>query len=287
MALEFGEGGGLHVTMDGPFGSTGSGGLTKMVSINAPVANWKGGESPFSQVVAVDGISVHSKIDIQLDDLKIFDNQIIAFQAVNESGIATLFAYGSKPSADCVFQATIIDVDREGVIYGDIVTNTSKQANYDQDDPGKADYIKNKPTTAIKKAQDTANAAKITAEAALARTGGEMTGPVTVLEPAEDNHPATKQYVDKVVSNTHMTADVTLHASGWSAEAPYTQTVAVEGMLATDQPHYGVVYSGDWEAEKEAFGFVDDLDTADGSVTFTCFEEKPEGNLTIQLEVNR
>ena len=32
---------------------------------------------------------------------------------------------------------------------------------------------------------------------------------------------------------------------------------------------------------------VDDLDTADGSVTFTCFEDKPGVNIPIQMEVNR
>ena len=32
---------------------------------------------------------------------------------------------------------------------------------------------------------------------------------------------------------------------------------------------------------------VDDLDSAAGSVTFTCFEDKPGIDLTIQLEVNR
>ena len=80
---------------------------------------------------------------------------------------------------------------------------------------------------------------------------------------------------------------VQLTAAGWSAEAPYTQTVTLDGILATDQPHYGVVYTAAWEAEKEAFAVVDDLDTAENSLTFTCYEEKPEADLTIQLEVNR
>jgi hypothetical protein len=114
-------------------------------------------------------------------------------------------------------------------------------------------------------------------------SGGDMTGHMTVLEPAQDANPATKKYVD----DTYMTAEVTLTADGWQGEGPYTQTVAAEGILATDRPHYGVVYTENWEAEKEAFALVDELDTSDGSVTFTCFEEKPGVDLTIQMEVNR
>jgi hypothetical protein len=289
MSLGYGEGGNFTVKMDGPFGSSGSGGALKMVSISAPAANWKGGESPFSQVVAVDGVTVSSKVDVQLtvDQMKTFDGLIIAFQAVNNNGVITLFSYGNKPIADIVLQATISEVLGEGSIQGNIFTTTHPQADYGQTDSTKADFIKNKPDAAIAKSQSTADSAKATAEAALSRSGGDMTGHMTVLEPAQDANPATKKYVDGVVTNTHMTAQVTLPASGWSSEAPFTQTVAVEGILATDRPHYGVVYTENWEAEKEAFALVDDLDTADGSVTFTCFEEKPEVNIPIQMEVNR
>ena len=141
--------------------------------------------------------------------------------------------------------------------------------------------------SAAKVAAGSADGAQRTADAALARSGGDMTGAMTVLEPVADNNPATKQYVDSVVANTHMAAEVTLPASGWSTEAPYTQTVAVEGILATDQPHYGVVYTENWNDERDAFAAVDELDTADGSVTFTCFDDKPGADLTIQMEVNR
>jgi hypothetical protein len=98
---------------------------------------------------------------------------------------------------------------------------------------------------------------------------------------------ASREYVDNSIAATYMTAEVTLSAAGWQGNGPYTQTVAVDGILATDRPHYGVVYSANWEAEKEAFALVDELDTSAGSVTFTCFENKPEVNIVIQMEVNR
>lgn len=292
MALDYGEGGSFTVKMDGPFASGGSGGALKMVSISAPAEDWKGGESPYSQVVNVEGVTVSSKVDVQLtvDQMNTFDGLIIAFQAVNNNGVITLFSYGNKPSADIVLQATISEVLGEGSIQGNIFTTTHPQADYGQTDSTKADFIKNKPDGAIQRAQSTAEEAgeiarsgKEIAQAALPRSGGDMTGPLTVQEPAQDANPATKAYVD----HKHMGANVTLPAANWSEEAPYTQTVAVEGILATDRPHYGVVYSDNWEAEKEAFALVDTLDTAEGSVTFTCFAEKPEADLTIQMEVNR
>lgn len=119
--------------------------------------------------------------------------------------------------------------------------------------------------------------------AKLSRSGGDMIGAMTVLEPTVDANPATKGYVDA----RHFTAQVTLLASGWSDNAPYTQSATVNGILATDQPHYGVVYTDNWSAEKDAFSAVDELDTEDGSVTFTCFADKPAADITIQMEVNR
>ena len=112
MAMEFGSGGSFTVRMDGPFGSAGGGGATKLATISAPVANWKGGESPFSQVIPMENISVNSKIDIQLsvDQMELFRNQDIAFTTENNEGVVTLYAIGDKPAADCVFQATITEV---------------------------------------------------------------------------------------------------------------------------------------------------------------------------------
>ena len=138
-------------------------------------------------------------------------------------------------------------------IFGNMAGSLQVKANWNQDDPAKADYIDGK--------------------AALRQE---------ILAAAQ----GAKDYADSL----RLLKTVTLPAGGWSAAAPYTQTVAVEGILATDTPHYGVVYSSAAAtalAEKEAFSLLDDLDTANGSVTFTCFEEKPEVNLTVQMEVNR
>ena len=142
---------------------------------------------------------------------------------------------------------------------------------------------------------DSDSATKKYTDAKLPKSGGTMTGPIAMGgnkvtgmgDPEASGDGASKGYVD----GKHFLATVSLPAASWAGDvAPYTQTVAVPGMLETDTPHYGVVYSGTAEektAQKEGFSLVDDLDTAAGSVTFTCFEEKPAVDLTVQLEVNR
>ena len=83
---------------------------------------------------------------------------------------------------------------------------------------------------------------------------------------------------------------VPLPASGWTGTGPYAQTASVEGILATDKPIFGAVYSGTNEEKIEQSimaGFVSECDTAAGSVTFTALLAKPEVDLTMQLEVIR
>jgi hypothetical protein len=131
----------------------------------------------------------------------------------------------------------------------------------------------------------------------LSLDGGTMRGPLNmdykilsgIETPFAKDHAANKEYVD----GKRITATVSLKSTGWATttgEAPYTQTVPVAAVLASDTPHWGVAYSDSdslRKAEKEAFALVDDMETDDGSVTFTCFEERPETDLTIQMEVNR
>lgn len=298
--MEYGSGGGMTVTMDGPFaGGSGDSGV-KLTGIYAAAADWKGGESPYSMAVVIGGVSVNSRVDVAItpSQMAYFDDQIISFMVVNNSGEITLYAFGDRPKADIELQASITEVMGEGVICGCIASTTVPRSDYSQTDPSKADYIRNKPDEAIRKAQSSADDAMDKAKAALPKSGGEMTGDINMggfgitnlASPTEEGHAASKGYVDTRMRDAYLTAEVTLESDGWAGDGPYTQTVAVEGVLASDRVHYGVVYSGDKDtmvAQKEAFSLVDDLDSAEGSVTFTCFEEMPGMDLTIMLEVNR
>jgi hypothetical protein len=95
------------------------------------------------------------------------------------------------------------------------------------------------------------------------------------------------EYVDNKIKSF----SCVLTANGWEGDnAPYKQTVNIEGILGTDRPHWGVVYSSEYDTqllEKEAFALVDELDTEDGKAVFTCFEDKPANDLNIQMEVHR
>lgn len=144
------------------------------------------------------------------------------------------------------------------------------------------------------KADEAKNAISGLEDNALMKSGGTMTGDIGmgghkitgIGYPVSSDDVASKGYVD----NTRFLAEVTLSASGWSTNAPYTQTVDLAGINRADTPHYGVVYSGvlqDDIALKEEFSKVDDLDTYDGYMVFTCFEEKPEIDIPVQIEAQR
>lgn len=151
--------------------------------------------------------------------------------------------------------------------------------------------------TAAENAQKSANNAQTTAEEAKTLAETKSDEAKTLAESkAQEAEQNAKNYTDR----KHKFFSVQLTPEGWTGEAaPFTQSVAVKDILETDRPHWGLVYSDSVAdgsattvqdlkiAEKEAYYLVDDLDTADGSVTFTCLEGKPELALTIQMEVNR
>ena len=133
-------------------------------------------------------------------------------------------------------------------------------------------------------------------------------GVTTWIDPGEDNDDDdwyTKGEVDALlVGKSNVDHDhtgvyartsmysATFVAGGWSSEAPYTQTVTVDGILGSDNPFVDIILSG-VETEEESAAIMESwcmvgrITTANGSVTATCFSEVPTVNISIQLKVVR
>ena len=112
MALEYGQGGGFEVRMSGPFGGGGGGSAAKLGTITLPVANWKGAESPYSQVVSVGEVSVNSMVNLHasVEQIEMMRIKRIAMTASNEGGTVTVYAIGNKPDTDMTVQASVTEV---------------------------------------------------------------------------------------------------------------------------------------------------------------------------------
>lgn len=155
--------------------------------------------------------------------------------------------------------------------------------------------------TAIADAKKAGTDAQTTANAAIPKAGGTMTGTLDMgyhyitrlsANPQNDHDAVRKDYVDRAVAGAKTYADgkrlygtVTLTTT-WT-DGVQEVTEGLSGILATDMPHWGVVYGTNEEAEKEAFALVDVLETSAGKFTFRCFGDVPTVALTIQWEVNR
>jgi hypothetical protein len=111
MAQTFGNSNNLQVSLAGPFGG-GSGTGVKLVEVTLFADSWKGATSPYSQVVAVEGVSINSMVNLQptVEQLEIFHDKDLAFVAENEDGVVTVYAVGDKPSNDYTMQASIMEV---------------------------------------------------------------------------------------------------------------------------------------------------------------------------------
>ena len=82
---------------------------------------------------------------------------------------------------------------------------------------------------------------------------------------------------------------ITLPAIEWSSSAPYKQKV-VANVSEDDSPHVGLIPDDEAETamkQEEAWACVSRGVTSDGFITFTCYEDRPEVDLTLQIEVNR
>lgn len=295
MVTEYGSGGSYTVEMDGPFAGGGGGNSgVRMSTLSASAVSWKGGESPYSQVVSVIGISTNSKIDIQLsaDQLELFHDQDIAFTILNDSGKVTLYAVGDKPKADCVFQITLTEIDAGGIrIWGNTVSTNMPRSDFNQDDPSMADFIFNKPNESIQSAIDTANKA-------LPKTGGRMTGDINmdghtvtnIPNPTTDGDAVNRKFLLDTVKNiASNTVSITLSTSGWSSTAPYTQSVQVDGLADDKQakayPNWPENATSEAALRKETVK-ISSCRRTGSTMTFRCLEDKPTLDIPITVEVS-
>ena len=92
---------------------TGSGNGSRIAEVNLPAAGWIGTESPYSQVVQIDGITERSQVTPtpSVEQLVIFHDKDIAFVAENEDGVVTMYVVGQKPTNDYTMQVTIREVE--------------------------------------------------------------------------------------------------------------------------------------------------------------------------------
>ena len=94
-------------------GGTTSSALPRLTTVSIPVSGWVGTEAPYSQVVAVNGVNVNSKLDLQPSSAQIAELQDaeISLMAANNNGTVTIFAFNGKPTADMEIQVLITDVE--------------------------------------------------------------------------------------------------------------------------------------------------------------------------------
>ena len=84
----------------------------RLAEITLLAANWKGEASPYSQVVAIDGVTAMTQVDLtpSVEQLAIFHDKDLSFVTENEDGVVTVYAIGQKPENDYTMQATLKEV---------------------------------------------------------------------------------------------------------------------------------------------------------------------------------
>lgn len=80
--------------------------------LSLPAASWTG-SGPYTQAVTITGITVNSKVDIQMDATALgvlIDSGTSAIWMENNNGTITAKCIGDKPNADMTVQVTITEV---------------------------------------------------------------------------------------------------------------------------------------------------------------------------------
>lgn len=97
------------------------------------------------------------------------------------------------------------------------------------------------------------------------------------------------QNMDTIDQTFALNHDIVLTASGWSVDAPYTQTISIEGLNGDSTPIPLLNTSGSTNFTEEKnmrknFGFISYYETSTGSITFVAKHKKPTINLSVRLK---
>lgn len=92
--------------------NTSGGSAVRVAEITLLATNWVGDASPYSQVVAIDGVTEYSQVNLTpgVEQLAIFHEKDLTFVTENENGVVTVYAIGDKPTNDYTIQANIMEV---------------------------------------------------------------------------------------------------------------------------------------------------------------------------------
>ena len=84
----------------------------KSTTVDILADNWTGDANPYSQVVAVNGATANSKVDLQPTAAQIvaLQDAEISLMLQNDAGVVTAWAIGNKPTEDYTMQVLITEV---------------------------------------------------------------------------------------------------------------------------------------------------------------------------------
>lgn len=100
------------------------------------------------------------------------------------------------------------------------------------------------------------------------------------------------EIIDNVVAMINETINfrtVNLQASKWSGSSPFTQTVALKDITGADSPIISLYLTNSdnastVKAKSKAYGYIDRATTADGSITFYCYQKKPAVDFAVAVK---
>lgn len=124
--------------------------------------------------------------------------------------------------------------------------------------------------------------------------GGAMAGEIEMNlnritelgSPISSYDAVNKYYVDQ----KRLVFTRTLTAENWTGSGPYTQLLTISGIQDGDRPHIGPVYSGETATDltmQEEAGKITYAKAQAGSILFTCLKDKPQADISVQMEVLR